>query len=978
MHFWRLGILGFIAIWSTTTLASIQSLPLSHSLEKSSTPLNQYALRSWNTRDGLPHNSINRITQSQEGYLWLATWEGPVRYNGRSFKVYDDTTVTKMRESGALSVEYDALQHKLIFSGPRGSVVTYNKQNWTPQVIGDNFVFDTIVDHNNVRWAATAKGVYRFSESGRAIHYTTADGLPTDFTFRLFAAPASGKHEARLYVGTRRGAAYFDEKADSFISVDSITQAQVRAFTMLNNGTLIVANDDGLFYLTPEATDFIAWPYPMKDRVTALSEASDGCLLIGTFARGIGRLCQDSEDWLSIENGLPNSHVLDIFKEQNGTIWIGTHGGLVQLREALFRSFTPNHGLKGAYVRSVNTDSTGHIWVGTNDGISRQLSSESGAIAFETVNGDPQLTALSVLSLAHGDADVVYIGSYTEGLFQLTKGKVTARLNRQLGLASNEIRVVLPISQTNLILVGTAKGLYLVRTSLGSLDVVRHYTVADGMAADFVSSITIDGNGALWVSSTQSLSYFRPLSDGSWQPEPIELGTFTGASNIFSGIFHNNRIWFATDHGMLSRSLETNDWQWLSRRDGLPFDKTFTINFDAEDNLWLGGARGILRIAKNDLEQWMIDNRITINYQLFTEVDGMVSRQLTTGGPASIVDKHGRLWFASALGAVMVDPRAVAAYNSHVPAPIIESIKTDNGELGTDKQIEAGNTRTEFRYVALGYHMPEALLYQVKLVGYDTHWINRGNQLETAYTALPPGDYEFMVRSRYPGGDWSEATRVTLHKSAFFYQQPWFWFIFSLTVIALVSIALHLRIRALQYTKRRLQRLVQKKTQELEAMALRDSLTGLANRRSFDQQLDHELQNCRRYGTPLSVALIDIDYFKQINDTYLHTGGDVVLKHVAKLLQSLVREVDGVARWGGEEFAIIFPQTRISDAMQVLERIREAIEKLRIAKFEQARITVSIGVTELSKEESSAELLKHADRALYMAKEQGRNRIVTD
>lgn len=977
MHFWRYGLLGTFAIFSTIALAAAESLPLNQSPETSSIPLNQYALRSWNTRDGLPHNSINRITQLHEGYLWLATWEGPVRYNGRSFRIYDDTTVTKMREAGALSVDYDESSQEIVFSGPRGSVVTYRNNNWTPEIIGENFVFDTVVDYNEVRWAATAKGVYRLKEGEEPVHYTERNGLPTDFTFRLFAVSQSESHDARLYVGTRRGVAYYDEKTDSFIAIKSISQAQVRALTILSNDTIVVANDDGLFYLPPQASDFIPWPYAMKDRVTALSETSEGCLLIGTFTRGVGRLCQHSEDWLSIENGLPNSHVLDIYRDNDGTIWIGTHGGLVQLRQALFRSFTPHHGLKGAYVRSVNTDSMGRVWVGTNDGISRQTTTSNDWIAFEALKSDPKLSALSVLSLAHGKDDIVYVGSYTEGLLQLIDGKITAQLSREQGFASNEIRVVLPLEQTDLLLVGTARGLYLVRTKSGAFEVVRHYTTADGMAADFVSSVTMDSEGALWVSSTLSLTYFKPLEDHNWQPEPVELASFTGASNIFSGTFHNGRIWFATDHGMLTRSLKTNDWQWLSRRDGLPFDKTFTINFDAADNLWLGGARGILRVAKADLERWMIDNRLTIQYQLFTEVDGMVSRQLTTGGPASVVDKNGHLWFASALGAVKVDPEAVDKYSRSSPAPVIESIITDEGEIDVERRISADNTRTEFRYVALGYHMPEALQYQVRLVGYDSHWIDRGNQLETAYTALAPGEYTFMVRSRYPGGEWSPVTAVTLNKSAYFYQKPWFWFIFSLVVILLVSLAIHLRIRSLQHTKRRLQRLVQKKTQELEAMALQDTLTGLANRRSFDQQLDHEVQNSRRYNTPLSVALIDIDYFKQINDTYLHTGGDVVLKQVAELLQQLVREVDGVARWGGEEFAIIFPQTMLADAVLVLERIRVAIENLRVENFEEARITVSIGVTELTKEESSAELLKNADRALYTAKEQGRNRIVT-
>lgn len=976
MHLWRFGLLCVIALLSAVSPALAESLPLSKSLESKSTPLNQYALRSWNTRDGLPHNSVNRITQSNQGYLWLATWEGPVRYNGRTFKIFDDTNVTKMREAGALSVAYNPSDDELVFSGPRGSIVSHINEQWNPTIVGDNFVFDTVRDASGATWAATANGVYRIAEQQRPIHYTAAHGLPTNFSFRLFITAAPNQ-QTQLYVGTRRGLAYYNKQTDSFVSVESVSSAQVRAMTLLDNGTFIVANDDGLFYLLPNSDEFLPWPVAMKDRVTALTEASDGCLIIGTFTRGLGRLCHDSEDWLSVENGLPNSHVLDIYRDQEDTLWIGTHGGLVQLREALFRSFTPHHGVKGAYARSVNTDKDGRIWVGTNDGISHQVNESEQGTVFKALRGDPLLEALSVLSIAHGESGVIYVGTYTDGLLKLTDGKVTAQLSRKTGFSSNEIRVVLPIESTNLLLVGTARGLYLIRVRSDAFEIVRHYSTADGMAADFVSSITMDSAGALWVSSTLSLTYLRPVGEFQWQPKPIDLASFTGASNIFSGTFHNNRIWFATDHGMLTRSLETDDWHWLSRRNGLPFDKTFTIDFDKNDNLWLGGARGILRITRDDLKTWMMDNRKTINYQLFTEVDGMVSRQLTTGGPASVIDQQGSLWFASALGVVTINPQLVDDYRKVSPAPVIESVTIDTGEIHATKLIPADNTRTEFRYVTLGYHMPESLQYQVRLEGYDSHWIDRGNQLETAYTALSPGKYTFMVRSRYPGGEWSTVTSIVLEKQAFFYQRPWFWFVFSITLILLLSLSIHIRIRSLQGTKRRLQRLVQKKTQELEAMAMQDTLTGLANRRAFDQQLEDELRNSRRYETPLTVALIDIDYFKKINDTYLHTGGDVVLQHVSRLLEQQIREVDSVARWGGEEFAIIFPQTPLADALVVLERIRRATENMHIEKFEQAKITVSIGATELSDEESSAQLLKNADRALYTAKEQGRNRIVT-
>lgn len=938
-------------------------------------PLNEYALRSWTTRDGLPHNSVNRITQSEEGYLWLATWEGPVRYNGRDFTVFDDIDETKMPEAGALDITINPNTNDIIVAGPRGGLVTFDGDTWQPYKVGSAYVFETVIDNNNQMWTATGAGVYRVSADGNHRHYTVADGLPDVAAFRLYRSEQTEHRGPTIWVGTREGLAYWDAETDRFIQERSIPSSQVRAIRMISNGVMLVASDDGLFYRRPLEQDFNVWPQPIRGPITEIKEGSDGCLWVGTFEYGLGRICNTTQEWISLQDGLPNSHVLDIFRDREDNIWVSTHGGFAQLRKALFTSFTPNHGLHGAYVRSVNTDAEGNIWVGTNDGLSRQTTN-----GFEPVNGHPVLEALSVLSIvpASTSRSVVYVGSYTEGVLQLTDGNVTAQLSRKNGLISNEIRVVKPLANSPYILVGTPDGLFVAEETANSLRVVKRYTKADGMASDFVTSITEDSDGGLWVGSTNALSYFAPLEGAaSWQPEPIDLALFTDARNIFAGTFHANRIWLATAHGVITRSIEEDDWRWLSRDQGLPFDKHFTIDFDADNNLWLGGSRGVLRISDGELSAWLNQELERVNYKLFTEADGMISRQLTTGGPASTIDSNGHIWFASAMGAIKVNPELVEEHAVESPVAVIESVTSDTGTLAWNDTLAPGNTRIGFQYVGLGYHMPEHIEYQVRMIGFDQRWIDRGDTLQTEYTALPPGQYTFSVRTRYPGGDWSAATDFKFTKAAYFYQKPWFWFISVLAMITLTSTVVHIRIRSLKNTRARLQAMVREQTKELEALALQDSLTGLANRRAFDQQLAREVQNSARHNTPLTIALLDLDFFKQINDRFLHAGGDIILKQVASFIADSVREVDHVARWGGEEFAIIFPQTAMEEASQVVERIRLGIEAMRFDKVDSnARVTVSIGITALLPNISAAQLLKQADRALYEAKSKGRNRIV--
>lgn len=165
---------------------------------------------------------------------------------------------------------------------------------------------------------------------------------------------------------------------------------------------------------------------------------------------------------------------------------------------------------------------------------------------------------------------------------------------------------------------------------------------------------------------------------------------------------------------------------------------------------------------------------------------------------------------------------------------------------------------------------------------------------------------------------------------------------------------------------------------ELMKMAQTDHLTGLANHRSFIEKADAEVSRSIRYEKPLSVAMIDIDFFKRINDTFGHQAGDVVLKTLSALCRKMLREVDILGRLGGEEFGIVFPETALNEAVDVAERLRQMIAATEILVKDDLKlnIAVSIGVATLSdKETTFSALLNQADQAMYEAKRMGRNKV---
>lgn len=170
---------------------------------------------------------------------------------------------------------------------------------------------------------------------------------------------------------------------------------------------------------------------------------------------------------------------------------------------------------------------------------------------------------------------------------------------------------------------------------------------------------------------------------------------------------------------------------------------------------------------------------------------------------------------------------------------------------------------------------------------------------------------------------------------------------------------------------------VKQRTEELKKLTITDPLTGVKNRRGLIDKLDQELDRCLRYNHNLSILMVDLDNFKAINDTHGHHAGDAVLIAAAGTMEKLVRAVDTVGRYGGEEFVVLLPETSASGALNLAQRVCESLAAEAVSSTsEPIKFTCSIGVAEWDKSSSSADLLKRADQAMYQAKRLGKNRAV--
>ncbi len=326
----------------------------------------------------------------------------------------------------------------------------------------------------------------------------------------------------------------------------------------------------------------------------------------------------------------------------------------------------------------------------------------------------------------------------------------------------------------------------------------------------------------------------------------------------------------------------------------------------------------------------------------------------------------------------------------------IEEFLADGAKVqpATEAAIPPGTRNLEVRYTALSFLAPERVLFRYQLEGYDDRWIEAGTRRIAYYTALPPARYRFRVVACNNDGVWNTTGATFEFRIRPRFYQTWPFRAVVLLALTLAGYILFrvrvmVRVRALSARQAELEEVVELRTAEikranleLEWLAAMDSLTGMANHRTFHEELNKEWRRCLRLQCPLSLVFIDIDHFKPYNDAYGHLDGDGCLRRVAEAIASQVRRPgDIAARYGGEEFAVILADTPKEGASYVAEAQRAAVESLAIPHGTSpvsSVVTVSLGVaTTMPWNGGAAEgLLGRADAALYRAKAAGRNRVV--
>jgi len=973
--------------------------------------ITQYIFDSWTSQYGLPQISVKKIIQTGDRFVWLGTPEGLLRFDGVRFVLFNEKNTPGLKNSYVNDILEDHRERLWISTNNGLSCLSGGKFRTYSMADGllANTVGPMLVGRNGDIWIGTGNGLNRFHE-GKFIAYTTAAGLSANLIAAL--------HEDRsgcLWIGTNRGLTRFqNDRFTTYSLPDGLAHPSVRAIHEDHKSRLWIVTLRGLSRF--QNGRFVSFLLPdgfFSTNVKSIYEdgAGDFWLISTTgivrFRDGVFRTYGEKEK-------LSFRYALSISGDRDGNIWVGTPNGLNRFEEESFSAFNSRDGLTHDFVNSIFEDHEGSVWLGTPDGLNRLKDGK-----FTSYTKKDGLNDVMAICVVEDRENSIWI-STSAGLNRLRNGSVTS-YSTESGLSSVLIRA-LCVDHTGNLWISTENGLNCFRDGQFSLFTTRH-----GLSSDNIGAIAEDGHGILWISTDSGLDYmqdgkvFHFSATAGFPAEEITVIQADGPAGLWigtdgGGIVHlgdksmkryttaeglsSNRIncflpedrdtlWIGTNAGL--NLLKNGRFSVFMQKNGLLEDIIHRIMEDDQGNFWMSSPRGVFQVKKRDLMDFASGKISQIPSLSYDKMDGMSNAECVgLGQPAGWKSRDGRLWFPTLNGVTMVDPNRIKL-NSQPPALQIEQLLVDQKvtDLFVDEvRIPPGKRTLEFQYTALSYLIPGRVLFKYRLEGYDKQWQAVGTRRTAYYTGIPPGRYRFRVSACNNDGVWNEqGTSLRFYLQPFFYQTTWFY-IFSALVVGLMGFGYtRLRVKGLKNREKQLEALVFQRTSQLEEanqklkqLASIDGLTGIANYRRFEEFFSTEWKRSARNGTAISLIVADVDFFKPYNDRYGHQAGDQCLKMIADILnREAKRPGDLAARYGGEEFVIVLAETAAEGALHLSEKVRKAVETLRIAhetSTVENYITISLGCASVvpSDQNDPSSLLYAADMALYTSKSKGRNR----
>jgi ligand-binding sensor domain-containing protein/signal transduction histidine kinase len=718
--------------------------------------INQYAHTAWTVRDGFFKGSITSIAQTPDGYLWLGTEFGLLRFDGVRSVSWEPPAGEHLPGSyiRALLAARDGRlwigTAEGLASWKDGKLVSY------PEFAG-HAIGPLLEDREGTVWASsrTPSDNRLCALHGGIVQCYGEDGSLGTGVYTLYE-----DSRGTLWAGAATGLWRWNPGPPKLYPMPD-PAVDIRALIEGDTGTLWIVMRDGIRTLVNGKVESFSLP-GVERRFTAVNLLRDrnGGLWIGTQDQGLFHVHDGRTDAFTQSDGLSGNHILRLFEDPEGNIWVGTVNGLDRFRDFAVTTISVKQGLSNDSVTSVLAAKDGSVWLGTPDGLNRW---NNGHITiYRKQSGLPD----DILeSLFEDDRGRVWVAT-RRGLAYFENGRFIPVTSVPAGV----VRSIGEDSAGDLWINDQEQGLF--HLSAGS--VVERIPWAKLGHQDYSRALIPDPlRGGLWIGFVKSgVAY---LKDGQVR------ASYTGANGLGEGrveglkLDRDGTLWAATQAG-LSR-VKNGRVATLTSRNGLPCNTVHWMMEDLDHFVWLGMACGLVRISRPELDAWATDPKRMIQATVFDSADGVRSQALSFSyNPEVTTSTDGKLWFVPGDGVSVIDPRHLPL-NPLLPPVHIEEIIADRKKYETTSNLHLPPRirDLEIDYTALSMVTAEKVFFRVKLEGRDPDWKDMGIERKAFYNDLPPRHYRFRVKACNNSGVWNEAgASFDFSIDPAYYQTAWF------------------------------------------------------------------------------------------------------------------------------------------------------------------------------------------------------------
>jgi diguanylate cyclase (GGDEF)-like protein len=956
----------------------------------------------------LETSAVTAIAQDTQGFLWFGTQSNLLRWDGYRLHTYarNPDAAGSLPDNFIRSLLVDD-RGQLWVGSNSGGLSRYDPQTdgFASFPVGaggtsDGTISVLISDRRGGLWIGTGHGIDHLDGGTGRIDPPDAN-LPRDNITALLL-----DHAGTLWVGTRKGLLR-RARVDSQFQLYPLPAPEgpapvVRALHEDKAGRIWIGIDlNGAFIIEPGSDTprrLLEAPgsgRPLIDNISTICEVDKSEVWLGTAESGIVRV--DTTSWkiareqrdLTRSRSLPSNQIDSLFLDRGGMMWVGTRVVLsnVDPRQHLIQTFysgsAPGLLIQADAVSSMLALPDGRVWlalVGGGVEIVDPVAGKIGMIRSAPDNPDRALPNAQVIAMARWEDGSIFLGT-AAGLYRAGHdGHSLVRVQVPTQTKTFDVRALLVAD--GYLWLGGLDGLFKLDVLPGgALGLQRRW---DKELGDPRVRTVIKGRDAdIWIGTTSGVAYL-----GSATGEVTRLTSDPRNRNLLPGgyvssmlIDRKGRLWVAT-FGRGIQVEQSHDaggspmFRRLTQSDGLPQNSVDALLQDSDGNIWASTDGGLARIELDSLA-----------VRAFRTEQGVGIDGFFTGDAATT--PAGDLLFGGLNGLIVVHPERLTAAAEAAPIVVTDvrvggrNLAPSQSLLSSGLTVGSQDRSLAIEFAALDFTDPEQRRYSYRLQGFDKGWLETPTSRRVAsYTNLPPGDFVLQLRSAAVGSGWSRPLDVAVHVQPAWYEYGVARALAAIMVLLLIVGFVQMRTTLLRRRQRELESIVAERTaqlqrnqENLQSMAYLDVLTGLPNRRAFNDDLRRFIAECGRGQGDFALLLIDLDGFKAINDTVGHGAGDAVLVEVAGRLRTLIRETDVAARLGGDEFCVILAQPRDTAAVDsACARIIKKLSDPIVLGDRIVAIGASIGVAKVPRERATTpdELHKAADMALYEAKRGGR------